>query len=141
MASTSPISNPATPGPSLQSAPDPRTQAFPVLTEAQIDRIRPFGKVRRVERSELLFQPGDTNVPFFVLLSGHMEIVQPSLYGESPVAEHDAGEFTGELTMISGRRCLVTGRVTEPGNFVEVSGDGLRALIGRDAELSEIFMR
>jgi thioredoxin reductase (NADPH) len=70
-----------------------------------------------------------------------MEIVQPSLYGESPVAEHDAGEFTGELTMISGRRCLVTGRVTEPGNFVEVSGDGLRALIGRDAELSEIFMR
>ena len=67
MASTSPISNPATPGPSLQSAPDPRTQVFPVLTEAQIDRIRPFGKVRRVERSELLFQPGDTNVPFFVL--------------------------------------------------------------------------
>lgn len=141
MASTSPISNPATPGPLIPSALDPRTQAFPVLTEAQINRIRPFGEVRRVERGELLFQPGDTNVPFFVLLSGHMEIVQPSLYGESPVAEHDAGEFTGELTMISGRRCLVTGRVTEPGNFVEVSGEGLRALIGRDAELSEIFMR
>jgi thioredoxin reductase (NADPH) len=141
MGSTSPISNPATPGPSIQSAPDPRTQAFPVLTEAEIDRIRPFGQVRRVERSELLFQPGDTNVPFFVLLSGHMEIVQPGLYGESPIAEHDAGEFTGEMTMISGRRCLVTGRVTEPGSFLEVSGDGLRALIGRDAELSEIFMR
>jgi thioredoxin reductase (NADPH) len=141
MASTSPISNPATPGPSIPSALDPRTQAFPVLTEAQINRIRPFGEVRRLERGELLFQPGDTNVPFFVVLSGHMEIVQPSLYGESPVAEHDAGEFTGELTMISGRRCLVTGRVTEPGNFVEVSGEGLRALIGRDAELSEIFMR
>lgn len=116
-------------------------QAFPVLTEPQIGRIRPFGKERRVEKSELLFQPGDTNIPFFVLLSGHMEIVQPSLYGEIPVAEHGAGEFTGELTMISGRRSLVTGRATEPGSLIEVSGDGLRALIGRDAELSEIFMR
>jgi thioredoxin reductase (NADPH) len=141
MASTSPISNPATNGVSILSAPDPRMQAFPVLTEAQIDRIRLFGKVRRAEKNDLLFQPGDTDVPFFVLLSGHMEIVQPSLYGEIPIAEHDAGEFTGELTMISGRRCLVTGRVTEPGDFVEVSGDGLRALIGRDAELSEVFMR
>lgn len=141
MASSSPISNSSTHGASIPSALDPRMQAFPVLTEAQIDRIRSFGKERHVEKSELLFQPGDTNVPFFVLLSGHMEIVQPSLYGEIPIAEHDAGEFTGELTMISGRRCLVTGRVTEPGDFVEVSGDGLRTLIGRDAELSEIFMR
>jgi thioredoxin reductase (NADPH) len=70
MASTSPISNPATPGPSIPSALDPRTQAFPVLTEAQINRIRPFGEVRRLERGELLFQPGGTNVPFFVVLSG-----------------------------------------------------------------------
>src|SRR6266568_1363156 len=102
MASTFPISNRATPGSSIPSALDPRMQAFPVLTEAQINRIRSFGKVRHVQRGELLFQPGDTNVPFFVLLSGHMEIVQPSLYGENPVAQHDAGEFTGELTMISG---------------------------------------
>ncbi len=43
--------------------------------------------------------------------------------------------------MISGKRCLVRGHVTEPGEFVELTGEGLRSLIGRDAELSEIFMR
>ena len=47
-----------------------------------------------------------------------MEIVQPDLKGEGPVATHGPGEFTGEMTMISGRRCLVRGRVTEPGVFV-----------------------
>ncbi len=125
----------------VPSALDPRTQAFPVLTPTQIDRIRLSGTVRQVEKGEILFEPGDTVVPFFVLLSGRMEIVQPSLNGELPVATHGPGEFTGEMTMISGRRVLVRGRVTEPGEFLELPGESLRSLVARDAELSEIFMR
>jgi len=125
----------------VPSALDPRTQAFPVLTSPQINRVRSVGELRRVAEGEILFEPGDANVPFFVLLSGAMEIVQPDLSGERPVASHAPGEFTGEMTMISGRRCLVRGRVTEAGEFLELSGDGLRSLIAKDAELSEIFMR
>ena len=125
----------------IPSALDARTQAFPVLTAAQIDRVLPIGKVRQVQRGEILFEPGDTNVPFFVLLSGGMEIVQPDLMGERPIATHGRGEFTGEMTMISGHRCLVLARTTEPGEFLELTGDGLRSLIAKDAELSEIFMR
>jgi thioredoxin reductase (NADPH) len=129
--------------PSLQipSALDARTQAFPVLTAAQISRVRSGSKIRHVKKGEILFEPDDTSVPFFVLLSGSMEIVQPDLAGERPVATHRPGEFTGEMTMISGRRCLVRGRVTEPGEFLELSADGLRSLVAKDAELSEIFMR
>ncbi|HEV2423089.1 MAG TPA: FAD-dependent oxidoreductase [Candidatus Acidoferrales bacterium] len=126
----------------IPSALDAGTQTFPVLTAAQIDRIRPQGKLRRVVAGEILFEPGDMDVPFFVLLSGAIKIVQPGLDGERPVATHRrAGEFTGEITMISGKRCLVRGRVTEPGEFIELTGEGLRSLIARDAELSEIFMR
>jgi thioredoxin reductase (NADPH) len=102
----------------LPSARNPRTQAFPILTAAQISRVRSAGKLRQSKKDEILFNVGDTNVPFFVLLSGSMEIVQPDLKGEGPVATHGPGEFTGEMTMISGRRCLVRGRVTEPGVFV-----------------------
>jgi thioredoxin reductase (NADPH) len=123
------------------SALDARTQAFPVLTPEQIARIRPLGRLRRVQRGEILFEPGDTGVPFFVLLSGSMEIVQPALDGERPIATHAPGGFTGEITMISGQRCLVRGRVTEAGDFLEVSSDGLRSLVAKDAELSEIVMR
>jgi thioredoxin reductase (NADPH) len=125
----------------IPSALDARTQAFPVLTASQINRVLPLGKVRQVQTGEVLFSPGDSNVPFFVLLSGAMEIVQPDLTGERLVATHGRGEFTGEMTMISGLRCLVLGRTTEPGEFLELTGDGLRSLIAKDAELSEIFMR
>jgi thioredoxin reductase (NADPH) len=120
---------------------DVRTQAFPVLTPAQIDRIRPSGRVRNVHSGEILFQPNDTAIPFFVLLSGSMEIVQPNFEGERPVATHSPGEFTGEMTMISGQQSLVLGRVTEPGEFLELNADALRSLVAKDAELSEILMR
>jgi thioredoxin reductase (NADPH) len=70
-----------------------------------------------------------------------MEIVQPDLTGERPITTHGPGEFTGEITMISGQQCLVRGRVTEAGEFLEISADGLKSLVARDAELSEILMR
>jgi thioredoxin reductase (NADPH) len=124
------------------SALDARTQAFPSLTAAQIDRIRPSGRVRPVDRGEIHFKPNDTEISFFVLLSGGLQIVQPiPTGGERIVATHGPGHFTGEMTMITGQRCLVIGRVTEPGEFLELSADALRSLVARDAELSEILMR
>jgi thioredoxin reductase (NADPH) len=91
--------------------------------------------VRHVERGEILFKPGETDVSFFVLLSGGMEIVQPDLDGERIIVKpRMPGNFTGELTMITGQRCLVLGRVTEPGEFIELSAEALRTLVARDAD-------
>src|ERR1044071_2695290 len=126
--------------PLVPSALDARTQSFPVLTPVQIDRVRPGAIVRTKQPGDILFEPGDTEIPFYVLLSGSMEIVQPGLNGERAIATHDPGEFTGEMTMISGQRALVRGRVTTAGEFLELSAEGLRALIARGAELSYFFM-
>lgn len=123
------------------SALDANTQTFPVLTTAQVGRARLYGQVRRVQAGDILFKPGDLAVPFFVLLSGSMEIVQPAFSGERMITTHDANTFTGELSMISGQRCLVLGRVTSPGEFLEISSESLHSLVARDAELSEIIMR
>jgi thioredoxin reductase (NADPH) len=122
-------------------AADIRGETFPKLTAEQIDRIRPLSKVRTVKASEILFEPGDSDVPFFVLLSGSLEIVQPGLQGERLIVTHEAGSFTGEITMISGRLSLMRGRVTSPGEFLEMNNNDFRTLVARDAELSEIFMR
>ncbi len=123
------------------SMPDRRLETFPVLTGAQIERIRPLGYVRRVQPGEILFEPGDRAVPLFVLLSGKMEIIQPTFEGERPVVQHGAGEFTGEIATLSGQDSLVRGRVLEGGEFLQVNEEGLRSLIAKDAELSEILLR
>jgi len=118
-----------------------RPRAFPALTEEQIDRIRPLGRVRQVRSGDVLIKPGDTVIPFYVLLSGRMEIVQPALDGERMIALHEPGGFTGEMTMLSGARSQVVGRVSEGGEFLELGPENLRVLVARDAELSEILMR
>ncbi|HVM93180.1 MAG TPA: FAD-dependent oxidoreductase [Terriglobales bacterium] len=120
---------------------DPATQMFPTLTEAQVHRICPSGKRRKVETGEILFKPNDTNIPFFVMLSGKLEILQPGMDVEKQIVTHGAHQFTGEMSMITGARCLVLGRITEPGEVLEVTADGLRSLVAKDAELGEIFMR
>ena len=118
-----------------------RPRAFPALTEEQIDRIRPLGRIRQVRSGDILIKPSDTVIPFYVLLSGRMEIVQPSLDGERTIALHEPGGFTGEMTMLSGARSQVVGRVSEGGEFLELGPENLRVLVARDAELSEILMR
>jgi thioredoxin reductase (NADPH) len=123
------------------SALEANAQLFPRLTSTQIDRIRPLGHIRRVESGETLFRPNDLGVPFFVVLSGQMEVSRPTLEGERLVTTHTQGCFNGEMAMISGQRCLVRGLVTAPGEFLELSRDAMLALVARDAELSEILMR
>jgi len=125
----------------ISNALESHTQVFPTLTEAQINRIRPFASLRHVNDGDVLFRADDSDVPFFILLSGSMEIVQPDMNGERLVANHAPGEFTGEMTMITGHRSLVCGRMTSVGDILEMSGSGLRSLVARDGELSEIFMR
>jgi thioredoxin reductase (NADPH) len=120
---------------------DASTQAFPILTSAQIDRIRPLGRIRQVQPGEILYEPNDQDIPFFVLLSGSMEVVQPTFDGEQLIVRHEPGGFTGEMALISGQHYLVRGRVVEAGEFLEVSEDRLRSLIAKDEELSEILLR
>jgi thioredoxin reductase (NADPH) len=125
----------------VSNALESHAQVFPVLTEAQINRIRPFASLRHVNDGDVLFRADDSDAPFFVLLSGSIEIVQPDVNDERFVANHGPGEFTGEMTMITGHRSLVCGRMTSVGDVLEMSGSGLRSLVTRDGELSEIFMR
>ena len=125
----------------VDNALESHAQVFPVLTEAQINRIRPFASLRHVNDGDVLFRADDSDALFFILLSGSMEIVQPDMNGERLVANHSPGEFTGEMTMITGHPSLVCGRMTSVGDVLEMSGSALRSLVARDGELSDIFMR
>jgi thioredoxin reductase (NADPH) len=122
-------------------ASDQQGEAFPLLTPAQIDRIRPYGTVRTVRAGEILFEPGQLGMPCFVVLSGKLEILMTRLSGEHVFVTYGAGGFSGEMVLISGARSLSRGRVAEPGEFLEVSADALHSLIARDSELSDVFMR
>lgn len=118
-----------------------RDQMFPRLTPAQIERISAVGERRSVRSGEVLFELGEQNTRFFVVIEGAVEIVRPVDGREQPIVVHGPGEFTGEINMLSARRAIVLGRALGDGSIVVVDREHLRALVQRDFELSEILMR
>ncbi len=116
-------------------------QTFPRLTPEQIERVAVHGRMRRVERGEVLIAAGKPAPKFFVVSTGTIEVLNLTSDGDATVTTFRAGQFTGEVTMLSGRRALVTLRVGEPGEMIEVDRDQLLALVQLDAELSEILVR
>jgi thioredoxin reductase (NADPH) len=113
----------------------------PILTAPQIERIRAFAKVRKVTAGEILYEPGDDTPPVFVVISGGLKILALGGPEERTVTTYGVGQFSGELLMISGRKSIYRCQATETGTLLELSARDLRTLIGKDAELSDIFMK
>lgn len=120
---------------------DRAAQMFPRLEPAQIERISAFGERRDVRAGELLFDAGDQNTRFFVILSGAVDVVRPVDDHEELVVTHGPSQFTGEINMLSARRSLVRARASADGSVLAIDRDVLRTLVQRDPELSEILMR
>jgi thioredoxin reductase (NADPH) len=133
------ISSPS--GPPTADLSSRRGQMFPSLTDAQIARIALHGSEAKFAPATLLFDEGEYDVPFHVVLEGEVEIVHPRPHGEDPVTVHRHGEFTGEVSMLADRRTLVRGRALTPVRTLRVERSELLKLVQTDAELSEIFMR
>jgi thioredoxin reductase (NADPH) len=121
---------------------EPGSEAFPLLTPAQIQRLHPHGKLRHVEAGEVLFEAGDSNVPVYVVLSGGLEILQPCPNkGVRSLVKHVPGSITGEFSVISGQRALLRGQVSASGEFLQIASGEFRAFVAKDAELGDILMK
>jgi len=124
------------------TAPDPQVRnehMFPTLSAEQIARISAFGHGRRLADGELLWDAGEANVPFFVILEGSIAIVVGPT--EQVVVVIEPGGFTGDVDLLSGRQAAVRARVKGATRLLEIDRDRLRALVQTDAELGEIFLR
>jgi thioredoxin reductase (NADPH) len=115
--------------------------AFPTLTAAQMERVAAHGVRHAVELGEILIAAGGSNTRFFVVASGEIQVVRSDNNVDTLVTVHTPGKFTGEANMLSGRRSLVTVRVSVPGEVIELTRDALLQLVQTDSELGEIFLR
>gem|GEM_PF-4090557 len=53
----------------------PVQDIFPKLTPAQISRVSAHGHMRALHAGEVLYEQGDIAVPFFLVVSGELEIL------------------------------------------------------------------
>jgi thioredoxin reductase (NADPH) len=116
-------------------------RVFPTLTPDQVSRVAAHGRRRPTTRGDVLVEVGDKGMPIFVVVGGELQAVLPTNGSQTLIVRLHSGQFSGEASMISGRRALVRLRVSEPGEVIQLDREALLALIQTDAELSEILMR
>ena len=90
---------------------------------------------------EILVEQGEAKIPFFVVLSGELEAVRPACATETLITIFRAGQFSGEVNTLSGRRAMARLRARTDGDVIQVPREHLLALVQTDEGLSEILMR
>ncbi|PYO91100.1 MAG: pyridine nucleotide-disulfide oxidoreductase [Gemmatimonadetes bacterium] len=116
-------------------------EAFPRLTPAQIARIEPHGRHRKVEPGEIVGEAGQLVTHIFVVVSGRLDLVRPPRWVGEDVPTFGAGMFTGERSILAGGRFLARIQASTPCDVIEVPREELLQLIQTDSELSDIFLR
>src|SRR5436309_10283118 len=129
------------PAPPTPAAAARQAEAFPRLTPAQIARIEPHGRHRKVEPGEIVGEAGQLVTRIFVVVSGRLDLVRPPRWVGEEVPSFSEGMFTGERSILAGGRFLARIQASTPCEVIEVARDDLLQLIQTDSELSDIFLR
>jgi len=120
-------------------------QIFPTLNVHQLETAKRFasGEPRRFAPGEVIFSIGDRSAPAWLVLDGSMNSFRhDGLAGEAPITTHRVGQFSGEVSQLSGRPSLAGARAGPDGcTALAFDGPHLRALIIGSADVGEILMR
>src|SRR3989441_708571 len=133
-------------------------QMFPVLSPAELDRVRHFGDVRRFRPGEFLYQAGKPSSGTYVILSGRVAVIARDGLGRplpvgtfaqligAPVeemAEVVPGEVMAEIGELSGKPSVsvIDAQAVGEVEAIVVPPGGLRALLIAEAELGERILR
>jgi thioredoxin reductase (NADPH) len=116
--------------------------AYPRLSQAQLDELKPYGERRPINAGEVLYAEGDPSELFFVILAGRVAMVEG--YGtddQRVVRVHGPGRFLGELSLLTGQTEFFTAVALEDGEVLAVPVGGLRAVVSRDPALGDEILR
>ncbi len=115
--------------------------AFPTLDGKALDALAARGHARAVREGTFLFQAGDRDFCFYVVLEGAVEIVEQSTDSPRTVATHGVGQFTGDVDMLTGRAAVVNARMAEDGRVLELSATELRRAVDELPDIGETIVK
>lgn len=107
------------------------------LSPAQLEDLAPYASVREVADGETLFAAGDTNAAFYVVRDGQVTVLDGSRDKPRILAEHGPGEFTGDITVLTGRATAVSAVADGDAVVYEISREKLRQLLSEQPELGD----
>jgi thioredoxin reductase (NADPH) len=117
--------------------------AFPTLDGAQVTRLSGCAAAvcRSFKDGQALFSAGDRDLKFYVVKSGEVEIIDVT--GDEPkgLTVHRRGQFTGDVSHLTGAPAAVSAIARGPCDVVEISREALRRVLNQCPDLSDIILQ
>ena len=117
--------------------------AFPILDDTQIGQLASCtaAEPKLFRNGETLFAVGEVNMNFFIVKSGEVEIVDYS--GDEPktITVHRPGEFTGDISHLTGLPAIVSAVARGDCEVYEITGEALRAALNQCPGVSDIILQ
>jgi thioredoxin reductase (NADPH) len=117
--------------------------AFPVLDSAQIAQVANCTTLapKHYRDGETLISVGDREFRFFIVQSGEIEIRDYS--GDEPktLTVHAKGEFTGDISHLTGTPAIFSAIARGDCEVFEISGTALRQVLNQCPGLSDIILQ
>src|ERR1700733_4801278 len=110
--------------------------AFPRLSTVELAILKPLATAHDYADGETVFHAGQADIDLFVVESGKIDILNPT-NGHQVIVTHDAGQFSGDIDLLTGRPVIVTGVARGPSRVWRVPGSQLRAILNRVPSLGE----
>ena len=86
-------------------------------------------KLRRYLAGQTIIREGDRADSFFVLTQGAASVRRNGPDGEREISTLKAGDFFGEVGLLTGAPRSATVRATAPSEVLELDADGFRDLV------------
>jgi signal transduction histidine kinase len=120
---------------------DPNSEIlFPRLTGEALERVREQGTEMELEPGAVLFKEGDTDYHFFVVLEGEVRVTKKVGNEETLLAVHEPGEFSGEISMLTGGPAIATGRAVGKVRVIRVEPDKFRRLVAESPPVGRVVL-
>ena len=118
-------------------------EAFPALSDEQWARLQAYGSAQEVESGALLLGVGEATHDLILVDSGEAEVVRAATArtAEAVAAGFGAGQFVGELGLLTGQVTYLSGWVSQPGQVHRISPVSFRQLMDEDPDLSDVILR
>ncbi len=111
--------------------------AFPKLTLEELACLEKLGTTRTFSNGEPLFSYGDHDYSFFAIKSGEVIILEYSSGTPREVVTHQSLEFTGDVSMLTGRPPVVSAKAVGTCEVVEIPSCTIRRMLAEVPELSD----
>ncbi len=117
--------------------------AFPVLDDSQIAQVASCTAIvpKSYKNGATLIAFGERDFKFLIVKSGEIEIVDNFDDKPRTLAIHRKGQFTGDISHLTGRPFLFTAVAKGDCEVYEISGESLRQVLNQCPGLSDIILQ